>query len=115
MKPAPFDYVLARSAAEALEVLGRHGAEAKVLAGGQSLVPLLNLRLARPAVVLDINDAADLDGLATPDGTLAVGPLVRLGALERWAAAGRRRNCASIQTNPGRPATLCAWHGPWLI
>ncbi len=86
MKPAPFDYVLAGSVAEALDVLARHGAAAKVLAGGQSLVPLLNLRLARPAVVLDINAATELDGITASDGDLRVGALVRLRALERWAA-----------------------------
>jgi carbon-monoxide dehydrogenase medium subunit len=86
VKPAPFDYVPARSADEALEALARHGADAKVLAGGQSLLPLLNLRLARPAVVLDINRVAGLDAIEAPDGELRVGALVRLRALERWAA-----------------------------
>lgn len=87
MKPAPFDYVLARSAAEAVEVLARHGGEAKVLAGGQSLVPMLNMRLARPAVLVDINGAGDLDYLREADGSLAVGALVRQSMFERWTAA----------------------------
>lgn len=86
MKPAPFEYHAARSAAEAVEVLARHGDAAKVLAGGQSLVPMLNFRLARPGVLVDINNAADLDYLREADGVLAVGALVRQRALERWAA-----------------------------
>ncbi len=86
MKPAPFEYHAARSAAEAVEVLARHGDAAKVLAGGQSLVPMLNFRLARPGVLVDINNAADLDYLREADGVLAVGALVRQRRLERWAA-----------------------------
>jgi len=88
VKPAPFDYVPARSAAEAQAALARHGDEAKVLAGGQSLVPLLNFRLARPAVLVDVNGARELDTLAVVDGQLRVGALVRQRALERWAAVG---------------------------
>jgi carbon-monoxide dehydrogenase medium subunit len=86
MKPAPFEYVLAHSAAEALETLARRGDDAKVLAGGQSLVPMLNLRLARPAVVVDINGARELDYLRETDGVITVGALVRQRQLERWAA-----------------------------
>jgi len=75
MKPAPFEYHAARSSAEAVEVLARHGDAAKVLAGGQSLVPMLNFRLARPGVLVDINNAADLDYLREADGVLVVGAL----------------------------------------
>jgi carbon-monoxide dehydrogenase medium subunit len=86
VKPAPFEYHAARSAAEAVEVLARHGDAAKVLAGGQSLVPMLNFRLARPGVLVDINNAEDLDYLREADGVLVVGALVRQRKLERWAA-----------------------------
>ncbi len=86
MKPAPFDYVAARSAAEAVAHLARHGDEAKVLAGGQSLVPMLNMRLARPGILVDINGAGELDYLRESNGVLALGALVRQRALERWAA-----------------------------
>ena len=86
MKPAPFEYEAAHSAAEAVEMVARHGDQAKVLAGGQSLVPMLNLRLARPGVVVDINGAAELDYLRESGGTLAVGAVARQRALERWAA-----------------------------
>jgi carbon-monoxide dehydrogenase medium subunit len=86
VKPAPFDYVLARSVQEAVEALARHRDDAKVLAGGQSLVPMLNMRLSRPAVVVDINGATELDYLRASDGILTVGALTRQRALERWAA-----------------------------
>jgi carbon-monoxide dehydrogenase medium subunit len=86
MKPAPFDYVAPETVAEAVEVLARHRDAAKVLAGGQSLVPLLNLRLTRPAVVVDVNLVRGLDWLREADGILALGALCRQRALERWAA-----------------------------
>ena len=85
MKPAPFEYVAASSAADTVEALRRYGDDAKVLAGGQSLIPMLALRLARPSVLIDINGCRDLDGLAESDGTLTVGALARQRDLERWA------------------------------
>ena len=85
MKPAPFEYLAARDAADAVAALGRFGDEAKVLAGGQSLLPMLALRLARPSALVDINRCADLVGLTESDGALTVGALVRQRALERWA------------------------------
>jgi CO/xanthine dehydrogenase FAD-binding subunit len=86
VKPAPFEYVDPRSIDEALECLAEHGDDAKVLAGGQSLVPMLNLRIARPAVVMDINRVAGLDALHDVDGVLELGALVRQRTVERWAA-----------------------------
>ena len=85
MKPAPFEYVTAGSAEEAVAALVRHGDEAKVLAGGQSLVPMLNFRLARPAVLVDINRAAELDYLREADGRVQIGAIKRQAAVERWA------------------------------
>ena len=87
MKPPPFEYVAASSAADVVEALRRYGDEAMVLAGGQSLIPMLALRLARPSALVDINGCSDLDGLAESGGTLTVGALVRQRALEKWAAA----------------------------
>jgi len=95
VKPAPFDYVAPATVAETVEVLARHQEAAKVLAGGQSLVPLLNLRLTRPSVVVDINGVAGLDWLREADGVLALGALCRQRALERWAA-GRAPLVAEI-------------------
>jgi carbon-monoxide dehydrogenase medium subunit len=87
VKPAPFDYVLAESVEMATEVLAQHRDDAKVLAGGQSLVPMLNMRLSRPAVVVDVNGATELDYVRASNGVLAVGALARQRRLERWAAA----------------------------
>jgi CO/xanthine dehydrogenase FAD-binding subunit len=86
VKPAPFDYLAARTVEEALEALARHGDAAKVLAGGQSLVPMLNMRLARPSVVVDINRVVALDHLSERAGVLTVGALARQRRLEGWAA-----------------------------
>jgi carbon-monoxide dehydrogenase medium subunit/2-furoyl-CoA dehydrogenase FAD binding subunit len=63
MKAAPFDYVRAESEAHALEVLEQHGTDVKLVAGGQSLVPMMAMRLARPAMLLDINRLATLKGV----------------------------------------------------
>ena len=77
MKPAPFDYVRAESVDHAVEVLGEHGDEAKPLAGGQSLVPALNMRLARPSVLVDLNRVGGLDGIDEENGSITVGALAR--------------------------------------
>ncbi len=82
MKPPPFEYHAVASVDEAVALLGEHGEDAKVLAGGQSLVPLLALRLARPAHLVDINGVEALTSLANGDG-LAVGSLVRQRVAER--------------------------------
>lgn len=85
MKPAWFDYYAPRTLDEALRILGEAGPEGRVLAGGQSLVPMLNFRIVKPAVLLDINRIAGLDRLQIgPDG-LTVGALVRHADLLRNA------------------------------
>jgi aerobic carbon-monoxide dehydrogenase medium subunit len=80
--PAAFDYIAARSAEEALAHLQKHGADARVLAGGQSLVPAMRFRLARPAVLVDINRVRDLDYIRM-DGALTIGAIARDSAIER--------------------------------
>ena len=87
MIPASFEYAVARDVADAIQLLASSGGEGKVLAGGQSLIPMLALRLARPSALIDINGCSDLDGLAESGGTLTVGALVRQRALEKWSAA----------------------------
>ena len=77
MKPPIFDYVIAESQQHALEVLREHGDDAKVLAGGQSLVPLMSFRLAKPALLLDINRLEGLDGIESSDGRMSIGALTR--------------------------------------
>ena len=84
MKPAPFEYFAPLELQEALDLLERYGDEAKILAGGQSLMPLMNLRLARPGLIIDINRLSGLDTItATPEGGLTIGALTRQRALER--------------------------------
>jgi len=85
MKPPPFEYHAVASVEEAVALLAEHGEDAKVLAGGQSLVPLLALRLARPAHLVDINTVSDLASLSNGDG-LTVGSLVRQRVAERSQA-----------------------------
>jgi CO/xanthine dehydrogenase FAD-binding subunit len=77
MKPAPFRYVRVDTVEEALAALAEHGEDAKVLAGGQSLVPALNMRLVRPSFLVDVNRVAELADVAQEDGSLAVGACVR--------------------------------------
>jgi CO/xanthine dehydrogenase FAD-binding subunit len=83
VKPAPFQYRVASTVAEATAVLAEHGDEAAILAGGQSLVPLLNLRLARPRVVVDINRVAELGEYRVTPNAVTVGATVRARRLER--------------------------------
>ena len=86
MFPSDFDYVAPASLDEALALLAEHGEDAKVLAGGQSLIPLMKLRFAAPALVIDINRIPGLDRLEADrrgKGSLRVGALVRNRALQR--------------------------------
>jgi 2-furoyl-CoA dehydrogenase FAD binding subunit len=84
MKPARFDYVRAESLAEAHDVLAAEGGEASVLAGGQSLLPLLSTRLARPKVVLDIMHVPGLDTVARESDAIRIGATVRQANLAAW-------------------------------
>lgn len=91
MKPPPFEYVAAASTEEALEALAEHGWEAKPLAGGQSLIPMLNFRLARPGVLVDLNGTPELAGLeATAEGGLRIGAMTRQREAERSALVRER-------------------------
>jgi aerobic carbon-monoxide dehydrogenase medium subunit len=82
MFPSSFDYVAPTSVEEALTLLAEHGEDAKVLAGGQSLIPLMKLRFAAPARILDINRIEGLDYLEE-NGSLRIGALVRHRTMER--------------------------------
>lgn len=83
MKPPPFRYVRPESLEEALAILATHGDEAKVLAGGCSLVPMLNMRLARPEVLVDVNRTAGLADVHAGNGTVSTGAMLRQSAFER--------------------------------
>lgn len=90
MKPAPVGYTRPQSVADAIQALADLGPEAKVLAGGQSLVPLMSLRLARPEYLVDINRLTELSYIDVAAGAVAVGALTRhaalLGSAEATAA-----------------------------
>lgn len=82
MKPVAFEYFDPRTAAEALNLLAEHGEEAKLLAGGQSLVPLMNFRLVRPKVLIDLNAVEELAYVREADGGLRIGAMTRDRTLE---------------------------------
>ncbi|PYP73835.1 MAG: molybdopterin dehydrogenase [Gemmatimonadetes bacterium] len=83
MKPAPFAYHRPETLDEALAVLAAHGGEAKPLAGGQSLIPAMNFRLARPAVLVDLNRITELSGIRQGGDGLHIGAMTRQRAVER--------------------------------
>src|SRR5947209_1016092 len=80
--PGSFDYVVANSVPEAVALLGQHGDEAKILAGGHSLIPLLRFRLASPSVLIDINRIKDLEYIQETDNVLHIGALTREAELD---------------------------------
>jgi carbon-monoxide dehydrogenase medium subunit len=93
MKPPAFEYHAPRSVDEVLALLSELGDDAKLLAGGQSLVPLLNFRLARPAHLIDLNRLAELAYVREWDGGVAIGAMTRQRTLERDA---RVRQCTPL-------------------
>src|SRR5450631_1513323 len=86
MKPAPFKYVVAASLEHALSLKAEHGDDAKFLAGGQSLMPAMNFRLAQPAILIDINEIGDLAGIRRSPAATRIRPVTRYRALQRDAA-----------------------------
>ncbi|HEU0301631.1 MAG TPA: xanthine dehydrogenase family protein subunit M [Longimicrobium sp.] len=89
MKPAPFEYHRPDSVDEALALLAEHGYDAKLLAGGQSLVPAMNFRLAQPAVLIDLNQVAELQYESDDDGVMRIGAMERQRYVEWTGIAGR--------------------------
>jgi carbon-monoxide dehydrogenase medium subunit len=94
MKPAPFEYLAPRSVDEAVGMLAERGDEAKVLAGGQSLVPMMNFRLAAPAALVDLNSVADLEYVRQDGDTLVLGALARHRDVQD--TPGLRDRCAMM-------------------
>jgi aerobic carbon-monoxide dehydrogenase medium subunit len=90
MKPAPFQYERPRTLDDALRLLAERGDDAVPLAGGQSLVPMMNLRLARPGTVVDLNDLPGLDGIEEQDGMLVIGAMARQRDVERSPLCARQ-------------------------
>jgi aerobic carbon-monoxide dehydrogenase medium subunit len=138
MIPSTFDYVAPASLDEAVALLRAHDGEAKVLSGGQSLIPMLKLRLAAPAVLVDINHIHGLDYVEERNGALRIGALAREASLESSAVVRNRypilldtarviadpivRNSATICGNvahgdPGNdhPATMLALDASFIV
>jgi CO/xanthine dehydrogenase FAD-binding subunit len=91
VKPAPFDYAAPASVGEAVALLDDPDRDSTVLAGGQSLLPMLSMRLARPDLVVDIGRIPDIAGISERDGALVFGTMATKGAVERSALVRRRQ------------------------
>ena len=89
MKPAPFSFHAPGALAEAVELLDSLGGDAKVLAGGQTLVPAMNMRMARPSALIDLNQIPELRFIRREEGALRIGAMTRQRTLERSAEVGR--------------------------
>jgi 2-furoyl-CoA dehydrogenase FAD binding subunit len=96
MKPAAFDYIRAEHLDEALDAIGREGSDARILAGGQSLMPMLNMRLAKPSTIIDIMRLTELNRIESKAGTITVGAGVRQAALLDWPDLGRSLRLAAL-------------------
>jgi aerobic carbon-monoxide dehydrogenase medium subunit len=106
VKPAPFQYERPRTLDDALRLLAERGDDAVPLAGGQSLVPMMNLRLARPGTVVDLNDLPGLDGIEEQDGMLVIGAMARQRDVERSPLCARQCPLlASALRHVGNPQT----------
>jgi carbon-monoxide dehydrogenase medium subunit len=103
LKPAPFGYAKARSVAHAVELLA--SGDARILAGGQSLIATLNMRLSHPALLIDINDIAGLDGISLKGSQIEIGALVRHAQAERSSEIARHAPLiAAALPHVGHPA-----------
>lgn len=96
MKPATFDYVRAESVDEALGVLRTEGSDARIIAGGQSLMPMLNMRLARPSVLVDIMRLEALRNIELKQGKIAIGAGVRQSEVLEWPSLERELKLVSL-------------------
>lgn len=90
MKPAPFKYHVPKSVPEALELINQHGYDAKILAGGQSLVPMMNFRLVQPAVLVDINQIPELSFIESSEKGVNIGAMTRHSQAENDALLAER-------------------------
>lgn len=90
MKPPVFEYHRPATLDEAIALLAQHGSDAKPLAGGQSLIPAMNFRLARPAILIDLNGVSELSFIQPANGTgLRIGAMARQRAVERSSAVAK--------------------------
>ena len=105
MKPAPFAYARAKSLDHAIDLLGDAGGDARVLAGGQSLIATLNMRLSHPALLVDINPIDGLDRITLKDGHVEIGALARHADAERSPEIARHAPLIALaMPHIGHPA-----------
>jgi carbon-monoxide dehydrogenase medium subunit len=105
VKPAPFAYAKARSIDDAVRLLGEHGDSARLLAGGQSLMATLNMRLSAPKLLIDLNSVGNLSGIAVKDGIVTVGALTRHAEIERSPEIARHAPLIALaMPHIGHPA-----------
>src|SRR5690242_5281061 len=104
MKPVSFRYFAPRTVDDALDLLVTHGQEGKILAGGQSLVPAMNFRLARPTSLIDINRIDALDYVREDAGELRIGALARHVRFETPITGGALSRACSLICREGRLA-----------
>jgi aerobic carbon-monoxide dehydrogenase medium subunit len=106
LKPARFAYARPDTIEDALALLDEHGYDAKIISGGQSLVPMMNLRLARPDVLVDVNRLQGLNRISTANGTLAIGALTRQDEVARSPEVAEQLPLlADAMRYVGHPAT----------
>ena len=105
MIPAEFDYVAPGSLDEALSALSDGGEDAKILAGGHSLIPLMKLRLAAPALLVDLRKVPGLHGISRENGTWRIGAMAssNLGASTSDPSSSRKSWCTKISTGRWSP------------
>ena len=112
MKASAFAYARATSVAHALELLATHGERAKVLSGGQSLMPAMNLRLISPELIVDIGELAELRGIVVKQGVLTIGALTRhVDLLKSADVIARAPLLVQAVAHVAHPATIVA-RGP---
>ena len=102
MIPAAFDYVRAESAEQAISLIGQHGDEAKFIAGGHSLLPMMKLRLAQPSVLIDIGRLSDLSYIRDAGDHIAIGAMTRHMDVETSAVAEGARAAPRSRRRPSR-------------
>ena len=90
MKPRPFDYIRPDTVDEALSILAEHGEDARILAGGQTLIAMLNLRVVEAPVLIDITRIRELDAIREVDGTVEIGATVTQNRLLRWPSLAEK-------------------------
>ena len=105
MKPRPFDYIRPDTVDESLSILAEHGEDARILAGGQTLIAMLNLRVVEAPVLIDITRIRELDAIREVDGTVEIGATVTQNRLLQWPSLVEKLPRSCLLSAISRPAT----------